>query len=255
MPDLQRVARFAAVELAIWGFVYGTYLTLRGAMIGQPAEAYEHADVIVGVERTLGLFHEARIQDVFDGLAGFFSAYYLVGFGPLIGLTAVWLFLRRPQHYRELRTVLLISIAIASVVFALFPVAPPRLVAGLEIADTVGLSDHDTGSFAGIRFNPYAAMPSMHVGWSVLLGWYGLRAARLRVVRTFFLLHPAVMILAVTATGNHYLLDSMAGAAVAGLAFALVRLVARLSVHRQLATISGGPTVRRSSLMGVQSDG
>ena len=63
---------------------------------------------------------------------------------------------------------LFISLGIALVVYLAFPTAPPRLVPGLGIADTVGLSGHDTGSFAGVRFNPYAAMPSLHVGWSIL---------------------------------------------------------------------------------------
>ena len=233
-----RVARFVAIELAIWGVVYGSYLALRGAAIARPGEAFEHADAVVGLEQTIGLFHEARIQHAFDAVAELLSAYYLVGFGPLLALTAAWLLLRRPQHYRELRTVLLISIAIASVIYVAYPVAPPRL-AELGIADTVGLSDHDTGSFMGIRFNPYAAMPSMHVGWSLLLGLYGVLAGPPRIVRTFFFLHPAVMVLAVTATGNHYLLDSIAGAAVAGLAFVLVRLASRLSVRRQLSNLSG----------------
>ena len=80
--------------------------------------------------------------------------------------------------YRELRTWLLLSIAIASLSYLLLPTAPPRLVEGLGIADTVGLAGHDTGSFAGIKFNPYAAMPSMHVGWSLLIGLIGFRVAR-----------------------------------------------------------------------------
>ena len=236
--SLNRVARFVAVEFAIWGVVYGSYLALRSAAIARPGEALKHAHAVVGLEQTLGLFQEARIQHASDAVAGLLSAYYLVGFGPLLALTVVWLLLRRPQHYRDLRTVLLISIAIASVVYVAYPVAPPRL-ADLGIADTVGLSAHDTGSFMGVRFDPYAAMPSMHVGWSLLLGVYGVLAAPPPIVRTFFSIHPALMVLAVTATGNHYVLDSIAGAAVAGLAFALVRLASRLSVRRQLTNLPG----------------
>lgn len=238
LASRNRVARFVAVEFAIWGLVYGSYLALRGASIARPGVAFEHAHAVVGLEQTLGLFQEARIQDASDAVAGLVSAYYLVGFGPLLALTAAWLLMRRPQHYRELRTVLLISIAIAGVIYVAYPVAPPRL-ADLGIADTVGLSSHDTGSFVGVRFNPYAAMPSMHVGWSLLLGVCGVRAAPPRIVRTFFSIHPAVMVLTVTATGNHYLLDSIAGAAVAGLAFALVRLIPQMSVRRQSTNLSG----------------
>ena len=215
-----RTARFVAVEFAVWAVVYGSYLMLRSAAIARPDEALKHAHAVVGLEQTLGLFQGARIQHASDTVAGLLSAY------------------------------LLISIAIASVVYVAYPVAPPRL-ADLGIAGTVGLSAHDTGSFMGIRFDPYAAMPSMHVGWSLLLGRYGVLAAPPRIVRTFFFIHPAVMVLAVTATGNHYVLDSIAGAAVAGIAFALVRLASRLSVRRQLTNlsdrqslISDGSTVR-----------
>ena len=184
----------------------------------------------------LGIFHEAEIQHALSALERLFSAYYMAGFAPLIATTLVWLGLRHPQHYRELRTALLISISVATVVFVVFPAAPPRLIPGLGIADTVGLSGHDSGSFAGIRFNPYAAMPSMHVGWSLLVGLVGYRAARRRFLRLFFAAHPAVMVLAVTATGNHFALDAIAGAAIASAVAALVhgrrRLRSRLSRSR-----------------------
>jgi hypothetical protein len=225
-------ARFAVVELAIWSAVYGGYLVLRGFTIGSAAEALAHADKVVGAERALDLFHEAELQSALGPLAEIFSTYYMLGFGPFLGLVIVWLALRRPELYRELRTVLLVSLAIASIGYVLFPTAPPRLVPGLGIADTVGLSGHDTGSFAGVRFNPYAAMPSMHVGWSLIVGLYGRRAAHTLTVRRLFLLHPTVMAVAVSATGNHYFLDSAAGVAVAGLALALVTTQPRRRLER-----------------------
>jgi PAP2 superfamily len=234
-------ARFAVVELAIWGAVYGGYLVLRGFTIGSAAEAVAHADKVVGAERALDLFHEAALQGALGPLAEIFSTYYMLGFGPLLGLVIVWLALRRPELYRELRTVLLVSLAIASIGYVLFPTAPPRLVPGLGIADTVGLSGHDTGSFAGIRFDPYAAMPSMHVGWALIVGLYGRRVARARILRLFFLLHPAVMAVAVSATGNHYFLDSAAGVAVAGLALALVQTRPRRRLERLTSRLSRPP--------------
>ena len=98
---------------------------------------------------------------------------------------------------------------------------------GLGIADTVGLSGHDTGSFAGVRFNPYAAMPSLHVGWSILAGDRALPRDRRSWVRAVAVLHPVLMTLAVTQTGNHYLADSLAGALVALLALIAVGMWAR----------------------------
>jgi lysylphosphatidylglycerol synthetase-like protein (DUF2156 family) len=160
-------------------------------------------------------------------LEGAFDAYYLVGFGPTIVATLVWLGLRHRGAYKTLRTWLLVSLALASVLYLLVPTAPPRLVPGLDIGDTVGLAAHDTGSFLGVRFNPYAAMPSMHVGWSVLLAIVGYRATSSRLLRSFFVAHPLLMAITVTATGNHYFVDSIAGATAALVAVTLVALYRR----------------------------
>jgi hypothetical protein len=86
------------------------------------------------------------------------------------------------------------------------------------------MAGRDTGSFAGIRINPYAAMPSMHVGWSVLLAIVGYRATSSRLLRAFFIAHPLLMAITVTATGNHYFIDSIAGATAALAALTLVAL-------------------------------
>ncbi|MGH3334689.1 MAG: phosphatase PAP2 family protein, partial [Nocardioides sp.] len=83
---------------------------------------------------------------------------------------------------------------------------------------------HDTGSFGGVvPFNPYAAMPSMHVGWSLLVGIFGFRALRGNPLRWLFALHPVVMAIAVTATGNHYFLDSAGGVLVVLTALTAIR--------------------------------
>ena len=129
---------------------------------------------MIGFERELGLFHEFELQRLLQPLHGFFSAYYMLGFAPVVAIALVWLAGARRRLYAELRTLLFVSLGLALVVYVAFPTAPPRLVPGLDIADTVGLAGHDSGSFAGVRFDPYAAMPSLHVGWSVLVAAIGL---------------------------------------------------------------------------------
>jgi hypothetical protein len=221
-----RTFRFAGFELGLWAGLYGAYLALRNFTIGSADEAFSNAATVVDVERAVGIFHEVAVQNTLAlglGLERFFDLYYMIGFGPVIFATLLWLGTRHREDYRRLRTVLLLSIGIASLAYVLLPTAPPRLVAGLGIADTVGLSGHDTGSFAGIKFNPYAAMPSMHVGWSLLVGLIGLRVARRPLPRVLFAVHPILMALTVTATGNHYFLDSIVGIAVALTAFAIVQ--------------------------------
>ena len=245
-----RLARFIGVELLVWTAFYGAYLAVRGLSIGSTADAMRHAHDVVGAERTLGLFHEASVQSLLSPVEGFLSTYYMLGFGPLLGVVLVWLACRRPAAYRDLRTALLVSVAVASVVFILFPTAPPRLVEGLGIADTVGLSGHDTGSFMGIRFNPYAAMPSMHVGWSLLLGVHGVRVARSRALRAFFAIHPVLMTLTVLATGNHYLLDAAAGAAIACAVLLLMQAAPAIRARARRPLIVAGPTGPRLEPLG-----
>jgi hypothetical protein len=222
-----RTFRFAGFELGLWAALYGAYLALRNLSMGSPEAAFANASAVVDLERTAGIFHEVAVQETLSvalGLERFFDVYYMVGFGPVIFGMLVWLGLRHRGAYRELRTWLLFSIAIASLSYLLLPTAPPRLVEGLGIADTVGLAGHDSGSFAGIKFNPYAAMPSMHVGWSLLVGLIGFRVARRPAVRALFALHPLVMAITVTATGNHYFLDSIVGIVVALSAVAILQL-------------------------------
>lgn len=223
-----RLTAFVGGELLMWVAFYGAYLAIRGFAIGAEPTAMSNARGLIDVERALGIFHEAQIQDLFSPVVDLLSLYYMLGFGPLVGVVLIWLAAADRRTYTWLRTALFVSVAIAGVIHVLLPMAPPRLVDGLGIADTVGLAGgHDQGSFMGISFNPYAAMPSMHVGWSLLIGLAGRRAARSAALRLFFLVHPALMALTVVATGNHYLLDGVAGVTVVATALLLITAVRR----------------------------
>jgi PAP2 superfamily len=221
--------RFVTYELALWLALYPVYLAIRGLSIDSYGTALANARDLISVERSLSIFHEGAVQDALSALHGPLSTYYMVAFGPVVAGTLVWLALTQPELYRRLRTALLVSLGFAAVSYALLPMAPPRLVPDIGIADTVGLSSgHDTGSFGGVvPFNPYAAMPSMHVGWSLLVGIFGFRALGGRALRWVFAAHPVVMAVAVTATGNHYFLDSAAGVAVVLSALVAIRLFNR----------------------------
>jgi membrane-associated phospholipid phosphatase len=214
--------QFVARELALWAAIYPLYLAIRGWSIADPRHAFADAWHVIGFERELGLFHEFQLQRSLEPIEGFFSSYYMLGFAPVLASVLVCLAGSRRQLYLELRTLLFVSLGIALVAYVAFPTAPPRLVPGLGIADTVGLTGHDSGSFAGVRFDPYAAMPSLHVGWSVLVGLAVFRASSRIWLRAVAVAHPLLMALAVTATGNHYLVDSLAGALVALLAILVV---------------------------------
>jgi hypothetical protein len=227
--------RFVAAELALFASIYVGYLAVRSSSVGSRGEAVANARDLIALEQAAGLSYEAWLQAAAASAHGFFSAYYMLGFGPVIFATAVWMATRRRDVYRRFRTVLLVSIAIATIGYVAYPAAPPRMIPELGIADTVGLSgSHDEGSFAGVKFNPYAAMPSMHVGWSLVVGIFGYQAARRRFTKALFAAHPAIMAVTVTATGNHYFVDSIAGALVALTAVAIVYLAA----HAVPATVA-----------------
>jgi hypothetical protein len=221
--------RFVSYEVLLWLGLYPVYLAIRGLSIDSYGTALANAHDLISVERSLSIFHEGAVQDALSSFHGFFSTYYVIGFGPTVAATLIWLALMKREHYVQLRTALFVSVAFAAVVYALLPMAPPRLVPGIGIADTVGLAGgHDTGSMGGvIPFNPYAAMPSMHVGWSLLVGIFGFRALRGNPLRWVFALHPVVMAVTVSATGNHYFLDSAAGVAVVLSALLAIRLFNR----------------------------
>jgi hypothetical protein len=228
---LARGAAFVVRELTLWASFYGAYLLLRSLVVADETTAVENGLRIVAAEERIGVAAEALAQDAAAPAGGLFGAYYMIGFAPVVAGTCLWLSLRRRALYLELRTALLVAIGLALVVHAVFPAAPPRLVGELGITDTVGLGGHDADSFLGVPFNPYAAMPSMHVGWSLLVALALRRALRPGAVRQFATLHPVVMAATVTATGNHYFLDSAAGVLVALTAVACIAQVRKLRLQ------------------------
>jgi hypothetical protein len=235
--------RFAAFELLVWAWLYPAYLAIRGCSIDDDKQAIAHATSLIDLERATGLMHEADVQNAFRPIVDVLSAYYMLGFGPLIAAVLIWLGIRHRGLYAQLRTLLFASLGLAVIGYVFYPTAPPRLVPGLGISDTVGLSAHDAGSVAGIRFNPYAAMPSMHVGWSVLVGIYGFRAARSPWLKGFFAAHPFLMAVTVIATGNHYFLDAIAGAGAALAAILLISTARRVHAGRIAARTQGAEVI------------
>jgi hypothetical protein len=245
--------RFALGELALWAACYVVYLVTRASAISSEAAARDHADRLVRLERSLGLARERAVQGLVDSphaLRALAANAYELGFFPAVIAAGVVLAFRHREAYRRLRTGLLVALAGASVVFWCYPTAPPRLVPGLGLADLVGMGDHDVGSFHGIDYNPYAAMPSMHVGWTLLVALAFARAAGGVPRHWPWLAYPCGIAFVVVATGNHYLLDCVAGAAVALAADGVAGRWARAD-HRELRHVWARRTAR--ALAGVGS--
>lgn len=194
------------------------YFGVRGLTRSSAGPAWENGRAIVSFERGILLDREVWLQERVighDWIVDAMNAVYMYGHWPVIAATLAWLFVRRPDRYLLLRNAMFASGAVGLVIFALLPVMPPRLGV-LEIADTV---TQRTDAYRTLQppglTNQYAAMPSLHLGWNLLVGVILWRSSRNPVVRTFAVAMPAAMGFAVVATGNHYVLDVPAGAAVA----------------------------------------
>ena len=218
------------IEAAAALTLYGLYELARGLVGADTAEAEGHAHRVVALERSLHLFVEANVQravQTLPGLTSVLGVAYLTLHLTVTGGVLLWLHRRRPEGFPFIRTALLLASGLAIVGFVVYPTAPPRL-AGVGIVDTVsgGHVDLNRGLVSSL-YNPYAALPSMHVGYAVIVAAALLRHGRRPLARTIGALYPPFVLLVIVATGNHFFLDAAAGALVAGLAAALAARLTR----------------------------
>ncbi|MCU0309095.1 MAG: phosphatase PAP2 family protein [Thermoleophilia bacterium] len=218
-PTLLQVLMCAGAALCYFG--------VRGLTQGAVAQAHGNAERLVELERALGISWEHALQGAVvasGALVTLANWVYIYGHWPVVVATLVVLYLKVPHRYYTLRNALFISGAIGLVIFALVPVAPPRLGV-LDLVDTVTQRSSSYRAFQppGL-INRYAALPSLHFGWNLIAGVMIWQAWRHPAARTFAVLMPCAMGLAVVATANHYVVDVLAGAlvALAGLALALL---------------------------------
>ncbi len=152
---------------------------------------------------------------------------YIWGHWPVIVATMIWLALRHRDSFLRLRDAMLISGAVGMAIFALYPVTPPRLL-DLGLSDTVAERSHAYRVLQPQAFtNQYAAMPSLHTGWDLLVGMAIVTAAGSLWLRVVGFVLPTLMCLAVVVTANHYLLDVGAGVALVLVADRLALVLAR----------------------------
>jgi PAP2 superfamily len=225
---LQPAPRLAAArEIALVTAAWLVYFGVRAISEGRASAAFDHSLAIWELERSLGIDWEMALQEVTLGnhaLMTLANWVYIWGHWPVIAVVAVWLYRRRRDGYRLLRNAMFISGAIGMVVFAVYPVAPPRLV-DLGLVDSVTTWSHAYRALQPPSLtNPYAALPSLHFGWNLLVGIMVVSSARSTLLRVVGGVFPFAMMLAVVATANHYVLDVVAGGALAllGLGTALL---------------------------------
>ncbi|MDT0268390.1 phosphatase PAP2 family protein [Streptomyces sp. DSM 44915] len=233
-PELGRRPPFLR-ELLLVCALYLAYKLGRRAANGQFDDAYANAERIWELERFLHLPSEAAVQDLVlhsETLIRFINVYYATVHFPATVIFLVWLYWRRPGFYVWFRWVITWLTAGALVLHLLVPLAPPRLYRPLRMIDT-GLvygpavyDEPDPNSMA----NQFAAMPSLHVGWAVLIG-IGLVVATRGRWRWLWLAHPLITVLAVVATAHHFWMDGLVACAILGVVLYFLRPPRRPAVE------------------------
>jgi hypothetical protein len=177
--------------------------------------ALDNARDVIGIERSLGVFSEARLQDLVvtdTALIRFLNAYYLLAHVVVTAAAFVWLYVRHPSAYRRFRDVMVVITVSGMTLHLLMPLAPPRMFPNLGFVDTakvLGPASYGAGSpYKGFA-NQFAAMPSLHFGWALVIAWAVLLATKSRW-RYLVILHPVVTLAAIVLTANHYWLDAVA---------------------------------------------
>jgi len=223
--------RDGVAQLAVVLGAFGAYEAARLAMEPNWAQAFVNARRIVSAEEVLGLAWEQSLQRAFLALPDLVHAlnvFYFVGHFLFTGIFFVWLYRRSRQGFTSFRDGFLAATAIAVVIHWLYPTAPPRL-AGIGLEDTLlMLSGIDIGSpTSSALSNPVAAVPSLHAAYALGVGIGMIRYARSHVVRLAGVLYPPLVVLTIVVTGNHFLLDAVAGMLVLAAGYLLVRGLCR----------------------------
>ena len=213
-----------AIYIAAFYAVYSVVRNQFGSAAVGRNVAFGHAREVISIERWLGSFHEETIQQWFLDDRAFiqwWNLYYGTFHFVVTAVAIIWLFRWQPWRYVRWRTTLAATTALALVGFALYPLMPPRLLpASYGFVDTLttygGLWSFDSGAMQKVS-NQYAAMPSLHFGWSLWCCLVFLPALRRPWARALALAYPVLTLFAIVVTANHYWLDAAGGALCLGI--------------------------------------
>ncbi|MEW2246199.1 phosphatase PAP2 family protein [Streptomyces sp. NPDC006975] len=226
-------------ELLLVAGLFLVYKFGRQLATGHTGEAFRDARHVWDLERTLHLPGEGGVQSLLlhgDTLVHVANTYYATVHFPVTAGFLIWLYLRRPAHYVWARRVLAVVTAAALVLHLTFPLAPPRMLAGTGLIDTArvyGPSVYGPPQ-ADHLSNQFAAMPSLHFGWALMVA-IGLIAATRSRRRWLWLAHPALTLLVIVGTANHYWLDALVATALLGVTLAVIH-----PPHRSRTTAGRG---------------
>jgi hypothetical protein len=210
-------------QIALVGLAYGAYSLVRGLVEGKATAAFQHARDLIQIERTLHVFVEPSVQAWASSSHALidFSSWLYVNAQTSITLAAlIYLYMRHNRSFYFVRNMFAIAMLIALAGYAFFPTAPPRFLPEWgfidSVSDLTGMHvNHNSASMSAL-FNPYAAVPSMHVAFALMIGWPLASLSRTRVASVLWRLYPLLIAFVIVATANHFILDAILGALTAG---------------------------------------
>jgi PAP2 superfamily len=224
-------------------YKYGRFLTR-----GHVDTALHNARDVISLERSLGVFSEARLQDLVlrdATLVRFLNVYYLVAHVAVTAAAFLWLYARHPPTYRRFRNVMVVITLWGMVVHLVLPLAPPRMFPNLGFVDTArvfGPASYGAGSpYKGFA-NQFAAMPSLHFGWALVIAWAVLIATSSKW-RFVVLAHPVITLAAIVLTANHYWLDAVVATILFVAALGVDHLIERRRKRKDQSAERGGTPI------------
>jgi len=198
---------------------YYAYRLVRGLVDGHAGPAFENARHLLEIERSMGLFFEPGLQDWTERHGWLMDASNWIYVNSHFTLTTaflIWLYVKRNEAFYFVRNMFMVSMALALVGYVVFPTAPPRFMPEYGFTDSVTSAVGEaTAKGASLLYNPYAAVPSMHVAFAFMIAVPAVMLVRSRLARAFWVLYPLVVTFVVIATANHWWLDAVLGIAVA----------------------------------------
>jgi PAP2 superfamily len=236
---LPRGWRDFGLQLVIWFGFYFSYLAVRHLTDRDPGKAIVNGLHVISLEQRFShhLF-ELTVEHIADSSSLLLTAaawtYWNSEF-TVIGLTLLWVYLRRHERFTRFRNTILLANLVGLIGFALVPTAPPWMFPGHGFVDGVNHSSALLQTLA----NPYAAMPSLHAADALIVGWFLVSTSRTKLAKALWALWPIWVWFCVVATANHYLLDVLAGIGVA-----VVALLATAYAPRVFARLRAvGPAI------------
>ncbi|HZA58099.1 MAG TPA: phosphatase PAP2 family protein [Solirubrobacterales bacterium] len=224
----------AGLQLSLFVIADICYETVRGIAEGQRAEAFANANWVIDAEVATGTFFEPDLQGAlldYRWIVDVANFAYMNSHFVLTTAFLVWLYIYRNDNFYFVRNMFMVAMALALVGYALVPTAPPRLIEGYGFVDTINQYsevNHDS-ALVKMFVNPYAAIPSMHCAFALIVGATGVLVSRHTSSKVFWAAYPLFVLLVVMVTANHFWLDGAIGwmvaltAALAALQLARVR--------------------------------